>query len=513
MKDGSDADWKAAWKRLPNASVGPCPPPEAIAAFVGDTLDKQRKDALLEHLAACPACREDVVAARAPSGASAPVALRLRLYRLLPTRTILLPRLAVAAAVLFAVVGGAIVFWPHPKEPVPPVVARPPKSSPMVVPPAPEPRPEIPAPEPSKPVPQPIPAPNPVPDPVKAPLPPPGPAPEPPAVPKPVPAPEKPNVPEKPAPEPTRVALKGSVFAIAGSCSSQSDGDATALGLRAGQKRDFAGMLKLKADVAAAKVAIGSVTYYLQSSSELSLLLEEGRATARLARGEVFFDVVPGKGQFIVDTAQGRVTVKGTRFLVSVEKTETEVVLQKGAVDFAAAEQTVSLAPGERSVATTGKVPAVPQKVDLTKRLSWVRALEDSILIEGDQMALQNGMVILPDPTASGGRAIGVKAPLKAGQEAVAEILARRKQTVPYVVWVRLHWSHGVPSALTLTAGNALTWSSKGVVASPAWQWVRVGTAEFTDERFRVRLTDTQVGLRIDRIVITSDPEFNPENK
>jgi hypothetical protein len=126
-------------------------------------------------------------------------------------------------------------------------------------------------------------------------------------------------------------------------------------------------------------------------------------------------------------------------------------------------------------------------------------------------MALQGGMVVLPDPTALGGRAIGIKSALKAGQEASAEIPARRKQQVPYSVWIRLHWGHGVPAAATLSVGE-LAWSAKGVVMSPNWQWVRVGTTEL-DERFRVRLTDTQQGMRIDQILITSDPELNPENK
>ncbi len=505
----NDEDWKAAWKGLPDIAAGPCPPAELVAGFIGNALEGTQRDAFLAHLGACPACREDVVAARAPAGAAAPVALRRRLYRLFPGRARLLPRLAVAAAILFAVVGGAILFRSHPKEPEAPVVARPPKPPPLpkVVPVPPAPRPEAPAPEPPRPAPRP--APDPTPEPPK---PAPPPVPEPPPAPKPPPAPETPAVAPRPAPEPTRVALKGSVFAIAGSCSTQSDGEATSQALRSGQKRDFAGLLKLKADVAAAKIAIGPVTYYLQRGSELSLLLEEGRATVQLARGEAFFDVLPGQGRFLVETAQGRVTVNGTRFLVAADKNETEVLLHKGAVDFAAAGQTVSLSPGERSVAA-GRGPAAPQKADLTKRVGWVRALEDSILIDAEQMALLGGMAILADTTASGGRAIGVKAPLKPGQEGVAEILAKRKQSVPYAVWIRLHWSHGVPSALTLTVGDALSWSSKGVAASPAWQWVRAGTAELADERFRVRLTDTQVGLRIDRILITSDPELNPENR
>jgi hypothetical protein len=515
MKDGSDANWKSAWEGLPKPPGGPCPPLEAIAGFVGGTLEGPRKDVLLQHLSTCAACRQDVVAARTQDDSPVPAALRLRLYRLLPGRISILPRLALSAAVLVAIAVGVVVFWPREQEPAKPVIARPKLAPPPKeeTRPLPEPRPEPTerAPDPVPPVRKPdVP---PLPDPITPRVPPPQPIPDPPVIPIPVPVPDKPVVPapapEKPIPEPTRVALKGSVIAIAGSCASQMDGEAAAQPLRPGQKRDFAGTLKLKADVAAAKVAIGSATYYVQRGGEISVLLEEGRTKVQLARGEAFFDVTPGKGRFLVDTALGTVTVTGTRFLVSAEKAETEVVVQRGAVEFNA----VAIAAGERSAAGATRTASPPQKADLARRLSWLRPLEESILIETDQMALQGGMIVLPDPTALGGRAIGIKTPLKAGQDAVAEIAAKRKQSVPYVVWIRLHWAHGVPSAATLSVGDALTWSSKGVVMSPNWQWIRVGTTELPEDRFRVRLTDTQPGMRIDQILITSDPELNPENK
>ena len=478
---------KDAWKGLPGSSPGACPPPEAIAAFVAGTRDED----LLSHLSLCASCREDVIAARSESEVQTPAALRQRLYRLFPGRRSLVPLLAVAAAVLVAAGIGAVLFWPGEKSPPP--IARPkPLPVPKVQrPPTPLPPP---SPEPLEPLPKPevIPAP----EPIKPPTPPPVPNPEPIPVPKPPVVPPPPP-PDKPAPEPTRVALKGSLFGITGSLASQLEGEA-AQPLRAGQKRDFAGTLKLKADVAAAKASIGPVTYYVQRGGELSVLLEEGRTRVHLAKGEAFFDVTPGKGAFVVEAASGTVTVKGTRFLVS----ETEVVVQKGAVEF----NTVAVVAGERCIAT-GK----PQKIDLAKRLAWLKALEDSIVIEADQMALQGGMTVLADPAAQGGRAIGIKTPLKPGQDATAEIAAKRKQSVSYAVWIRLHWAHGVPSAATLSIGD-LNWSSKAVVMNPNWQWVRAGSTEL-EERFRVRLTDTQPGLRIDQILITSDPELNPENK
>ena len=151
------------------------------------------------------------------------------------------------------------------------------------------------------------------------------------------------------------------------------------------------------------------------------------------------------------------------------------------------------------------------QKADLARRLAWVRGLEDFLWIEGEQMALQGGMAILADASASGGRAIGVKDPLKPGAEAAAEIRVRHKQAVPYAVWVRLSWPHNVPSALSLSVGDALHWTSKDVVSAQGWQWVRAGTGELPDDPFRLRLTDTNVGLRVDQLLITSDLDFNPE--
>ena len=45
------------------------------------------------------------------------------------------------------------------------------------------------------------------------------------------------------------------------------------------------------------------------------------------------------------------------------------------------------------------------------------------------------------------------------------------------------------------------------------WQWVRVGTFDLPDDAFRVRIVDPQGGLRVDQVLLTSDPELNPESK
>lgn len=483
-----------------------CPKAETVSAWAEGALPSDA----VAHLAACASCREDLVVfrrQRTQKTDRVSVDLRNRLYAFQAKPSRRFVWIAAAAAVIVV----AAFFLLRSPEPAPaPLVSTPPKPRPAPA--LPEPRAEVPppTPEPPKPAPQPEkPAPAPVPP---APLPP---KPEPPVVATPAPAPEKPApiapAPEKPAPEPTRAALKGTLLAVAGGCSVQGEGEPASQSLRPGQKRDFPGTIRLKADTAATKVAVGPVTYYVQRASELSIQLQEGRTQVQLVRGEAFFDATPGNGLFEVESAHGKVTVKGTRFLVAADKTETEVLLQRGSVDFAAGGQSVTLSPGERSAAAAGKTPSATVKADLARRLAWVRALEDYLWIEGEQMALQGGMVILADATASGGRAIGVKDPLKPGVDASAEIRAKHKQAVPYAVWVRLSWPHNVPSALSLSVGDHLRWTSKDVVPAQGWQWVRAGTGELSDDPFRIRFTDTKVGLRVDQVLVTSDPDFNPD--
>ncbi len=495
--DARDREWKERFAARPRGgAAGDCPRAETLSAWAKGTLPEDG----IAHLAGCASCREEWIGLRrllTENSATEPprTALRTRLYALLPPRRIPYGWIA-AAAIVLAAIGLALFSRGEDPAPVPrPVVAQPPARSPR--PPAPEVRPapvDVVPPTVAKPEERavvPLPPPVPAPPPVK----------DPPVVAKPAPQPETP-APVKPPPTVARAKLRGSLLAVAGGVSTQTDAEAWQP-LRVAQSRDFTGAVKVKADVAANKFRVGAHTCYLQRGAELALTLEEGRTRVQLARGEALFDVTPGRDPFEVETPHGLVTVKGTRFLVALDRNETEVAVQRGAVQFNA----VAIGAGERS---TG---GPPQKADLSKRLAWVRTLEETIRIEADQMALAGGMAILPDPTASGGRAVGVKEPPKAGQEAVAEIAAKRKQPATYAVWIRLHWAHGVPSALTLTVGDALTWSSKHVTAQPTWQWIRAGGADLAEGAFRVRLTDTQPGMRIDQILLTSDPEYNPQGE
>jgi len=274
----NDSEWKRLFETSDRpAAMSPCPAPEVAATWGSGPLPPYA----VSHLAACAPCREVLVVLRRPPAPE-------RMSRVLRTR-ILGPQrrplywLAAAAAVVLVAL--SLLLFRSPETA--PVVVTPPRPTPKLVVPEPTPIPEppkpAPLPEPPKPAPE-KPAPQPTPEPA-------------PAVVTPVPEPEKPKpivVPEKPAPEPTRATLKGTLLSIAGTCSAQAEGDA-AQPLKAGQKREFPGMVRVKTD-AAAKLAIGTTTYYVQRSSELAIQLQDGRPAVKLVKGEAFFDVTPGSG-------------------------------------------------------------------------------------------------------------------------------------------------------------------------------------------------------------------------
>jgi outer membrane biosynthesis protein TonB len=458
---------KALAGRRDTAPGADCPSPEALAAFVSGN----RRKEIVEHLAGCPSCREDVLAARPP----VPVA---RSYGWL----------AAAAAALFAVaIGAALMLGDH--EPQPPIVVAPvPKPAPKPEPPKEPENPPVPQPETPKLAPKPEEKPAPKPEPEKPVIAKPAPEPE---APKPVPKPE-----EKVAPALTKAKLRGTLLAVAGGCASQAEGETVWQNAKLAQPREFSGSIRLRAETQAAKARIGAATYYLRGGTELAISIDEGVTTVRLAKGETLFDVTPDRDSFIVETATGKVAVKGTRFLVAAG----EVVVQRGKVEFTAVDRTVAVSAGERS-----QDARAPEKTDVAKRLQWMKALDETLTIKPEAMTLLQGMVLLPD------RTIGQKGPPAANTEPSAEIRVKRKQAAPYTVWIHLHWGHNVVPGFSVQVHDAPRWNGKDVTFNPAWQWVKVGTFELPDDAFRIRVTDSQGGLRFDQVLLTSDPDLVPD--
>jgi hypothetical protein len=327
--------------------------------------------------------------------------------------------------------------------------------------------------------------------------------------------PPAPTVP-KPVPEvhaATRTLRKSNLALIAGSLSLQGDGEKTWQSARIARVREFPGEIALKADVSSSKLRTGPHTLYLRRGAEAVLICEEARTTVRLERGEAFFDIVPGREPWSVETAQGKVSVLGTRFLVTAEKAATEVTLQRGSVEFSVRGNSVRLDPGQASEAGPDGGPSPAKAVDPASRLAWVQGLEETLKIEAEQMSVQGGFSVAGDPSAGGGKLLAAKDRFPAGQEASAELRFRTKQAVPYQLWVRLQWGHNVPSGAWVKPGDAAPWTGKDLKFSPAWQWVRIGAFEPVEALLAIKLGDAVGGIRFDQLVLTSDAEWLPDVK
>ncbi|WP_457652885.1 FecR domain-containing protein [Rhodocaloribacter sp.] len=139
------------------------------------------------------------------------------------------------------------------------------------------------------------------------------------------------------------------------------------------------GMVTLRTDegeVRLVEMADGS-TARLMGGSELTYAdPAKGGASTRRARltGRAFFDIVPDRRAFTIETPTALTTVLGTTFGVRADEAETEVVLVTGRVSLAsraARERFVVLEPGQRSRVAAGALPSTPAPVDLAEALDW----------------------------------------------------------------------------------------------------------------------------------------------
>ena len=139
------------------------------------------------------------------------------------------------------------------------------------------------------------------------------------------------------------------------------------------------GMVTLRTDegeVRLVEMADGS-TARLMGGSELTYAdPARGSASTRRARltGRAYFDIVPDRRAFTIETPTALTTVLGTTFGVRADDAATEVVLVTGRVSLApraARERFVVLEPGQRSRVAAGALPSTPAPVDLAEALDW----------------------------------------------------------------------------------------------------------------------------------------------
>ena len=88
--------------------------------------------------------------------------------------------------------------------------------------------------------------------------------------------------------------------------------------------------------------------------------------------GAVLLDVVPGKGQFVVETANGQLTVIGTRFLVEATADRTVASVLRGAVAMRSAGGEEVVRAGEQGTMTAKSPPTRGPAPRLSHLVSWI---------------------------------------------------------------------------------------------------------------------------------------------
>ena len=152
------------------------------------------------------------------------------------------------------------------------------------------------------------------------------------------------------------------------------------------------------------KAADGS-TWITEPGSTVTVL---GTRRVRV-EGAALLDIAPGKGTFVVETAQGRIEVLGTRFLVSASAERTTAAVVRGQVKLASGGGNVLLHAGEQGVAEPGRPPSRGPAPRLSHLVSW--AAQARKRDEKDVAPIRHGTLFARDPGVRGGQ-FGAEFPL-----------------------------------------------------------------------------------------------------
>ncbi len=150
-------------------------------------------------------------------------------------------------------------------------------------------------------------------------------------------------------------------------------------------------------DKPALKLADGTTAVTARGATVTVLAARHVRVT-----GEVLLDVTPGPEHFVVDTANGRVEVHGTRFVVDGEPDRTTAAVVRGEVVLASDAGSVTLHAGEEGVAEPGRPPSRGPAPRLSHLVAWAQQaraqLEDATPVHhGTLFAREPNMPWMPE--------------------------------------------------------------------------------------------------------------------
>ncbi|MBV8762227.1 MAG: FecR domain-containing protein [Deltaproteobacteria bacterium] len=168
---------------------------------------------------------------------------------------------------------------------------------------------------------------------------------------------------------------------------------AVVLGLTATALAIFALVIGLRhrSPVVQGEALADGSTYVVDDASRVTVL---GPRHVRVD-GRALLDVMPGKGTFVVETAQGRVEVLGTRFVVEGGSARTLTAVIRGEVKLVSSLGSVVLHAGDQGVAEPGHPPVRSPAPRLSHLASWVHEARTK---QEKTVAVHHGTLFARDP-------------------------------------------------------------------------------------------------------------------
>ena len=150
-------------------------------------------------------------------------------------------------------------------------------------------------------------------------------------------------------------------------------------------------VLRHKSPVVHGDALADGSTYVADEGSRVTVL---GPRHVRV-EGRAMLDVTPGKGTFVVETAQGRVEVLGTRFVVEGGSARTLTAVIRGEVKLVSSLGSVVLHAGDQGVAEPGHPPVRSPAPRLSHLASWVHEARGK---QEQKVAVHHGTLFARDP-------------------------------------------------------------------------------------------------------------------
>lgn len=294
---------------------------------------------------------------------------------------------------------------------------------------------------------------------------------------------------------------RGVVELLAGGCETRIRPDMSWRPMEGPGTRPFDGAMEIRAGRNRAKLLVGKSAVYLENQAESAVVAQPDSHRFFLLLGTGVFDFTRGGGT--VETFHGSIEAAGARIGVEAREDDTVVTVLEG---------TANLSSG-----SLGRISFGP--ADGAAKFRWTRELEENHWLEAEQGEFRSSMTVVADPAASGGRALKLSqapADVQGLWSGDVQYRVNRVQVVPNAIWARIYWNAASARGdigLHVQPGREPGFCPHDVQAGPEWRWIRVGVFDSPRRSVPLVLTVYDSPVLIDRILLTSDLQFDPASR